>query len=115
MKTLKFLPLFFALLAVGCSPYETNSFIQAMERTNQQNYSQQQQISSQYMAGLQKAPAYIVPPSYIQKNQAFSQYNQSLQKQQEIDAYNQRTRALSQPQQLNLNHSGTINHNIYGY
>ena len=108
MKTLKFLPLFFALLAVGCSPYETNSFIQAIEQTNQQNYSQQQQISSQYTPSY--APVYI-PPSYSRQDQAL----QSLQKQQEIDAYNQRTRALSQPQQLNLNHSGTINHNVYGY
>lgn len=108
------MPLFFALLAVGCSPYETNSLIQAIEETNQQNYSQQQQISSQYTPGYAPVyipPSYSLPPSYSRQDHAL----QSLQKQQEIDAYNQRTRALSQPQQLNLNHSGTINHNVYGY
>jgi hypothetical protein len=42
-------------------------------------------------------------------------FSNSLQHQQEINAYNARTNALSQPQQLNLNHSGTINHNVYGH
>ena len=46
---------------------------------------------------------------------AVQNFSNSLQHQQEINAYNARTNALAQPQRLNLNHSGTINHNIYGY
>ena len=46
---------------------------------------------------------------------AIQGFSNSLQHQQEINAYNARTNALAQPQQLNLNHSGTINHNVYGY
>ena len=49
----------------------------------------------------------------MQRQQQINAYN--LQRQQEINAYNQRTQVLSQPQQINLNHSGTINHNVYGY
>ena len=109
MKKLKFLPLLLTPFAIGCyDPAAMNSFNQNMQQINQQHYSRQQQIASQYTPSY--APVYI-PPSYSRRDSAL----QSLQKQQEIDAYNQRTRALSQPQQLNLNHSGTINHNVYGY
>ena len=130
MKSIKFFLPLIALLAIGCSPYTAqfnslegaysrgeitadryyaekgrltaldqqwrnnmarsmNTFNQNMQQTNQQYYSGQQQIASQYQ--------------------------QSLLRQQEINAYNQRTRVLSQPQRLNLNHSGTINHNVYSY
>lgn len=53
--------------------------------------------------------------------QASANINQTIQQQQELDAYNARTRALAQPQRVNVYHSGTINHNVnvypynYGY
>jgi hypothetical protein len=38
--------------------------------------------------------------------------SQIQQNQATIDAYNRRTQALSQPQQVNVNYSGTLNHNV---
>lgn len=130
MKNLKFLSLLIALLAIGCSPYATqfssldaayargeitgdryyaekgrltaldqqwrsnmaqsmNTFNQNMQQTNQQHHNRIQEI--------------------------MSESRQSQLRQEEINAYNQRTQMLSQPQRINLNHSGTINHNVYGY
>lgn len=43
---------------------------------------------------------------------SFQQASENIQRQQELNAYNQRTRALSQPQTLNIN--GNINHNVNG-
>lgn len=43
---------------------------------------------------------------------AFSNLQQNLQRQDEVNAYNERTRALSQP--VNVHHSGTINQNVNG-
>jgi hypothetical protein len=42
---------------------------------------------------------------------AISNFQQSMQNQQMINAYQQRTQVLSQPVDVNLN--GNINHNLY--
>lgn len=39
---------------------------------------------------------------------------QNYQNQQWLNAYNTRTMAMSMPQQVNVNYSGTINHNVDG-
>ena len=52
---------------------------------------------------------------------ALYNFQQNLQQQQQINAYNARTDVLAQPQQVNVYQSGTINHNVrvapnfYGY
>ena len=38
----------------------------------------------------------------------------NINRQNEINAYNARTQALSQPQRINVHHSGYINHNVTG-
>ena len=43
---------------------------------------------------------------------ALQNFSDSMQRQQELNAYNARTNALSQP--VNVNVNGNINHNING-
>jgi hypothetical protein len=117
-------------LLIGCSPYASqyaalDAAYAKGEISADRYYSERGRVATteqQWRANMAQSlntfnqnNQQIMQDNYRAQSQIASQYQQSLLRQQEINAYNQRTQILSQPQRLNLNHSGTINHNVYGY
>jgi hypothetical protein len=108
MKTLKLLSLQLSLLAIGCSPY-ANQF-----NSIEGAYARGEITADSYYAEKGRLTA-LDQQWRVNMAHSINSFNQDMQRQQEINAYNARTNDLSRPQQLNINHSGTINHNVYGY
>jgi hypothetical protein len=101
-------PLFvcYALLC-GCSPYS----------------GQMKQLDADYRAGRIPPRDYYALRNQMMEGDAnwraqvsanLNQVSANLNQQNAVNAYNARTNVYAQPQQVNVNHSGTVNQNVSG-